>query len=65
MLKNSNYNNTKKTEINRSKRSTLVHPKLPGVGGGGYSLTRGHWGCAAGWGRIFTTGLTIIELHFH
>ena len=38
MLKNSNYNNTKKTEINRSKRSTLVHPKLPGVGGGGGTL---------------------------
>ena len=32
MLKNSNYNNTKKTETNRSKRSTLVHPKLPGGG---------------------------------
>ena len=32
--------------------------KSPG-GGGGYSLIRGYWGCAAGWGRIFTTGLTI------
>ena len=21
--------------------------------------------CAAGWGRIFTTGLTIMELHFY
>ena len=28
VLKNSNYNNTKKTETKRSKRSTLVHPKL-------------------------------------
>ena len=28
MLKNSNYNKTKKTETKRSKRSTLVHPKL-------------------------------------
>ena len=28
MLKNSNYKNTKKTETKRSKRSTLVHPKL-------------------------------------
>ena len=25
-------------------------------GGGGYFK----WGCAAGWGRIFTTGLTIM-----
>ena len=33
MLKNSNYNNTKETETKRSKRSTLVHPKLPGGGG--------------------------------
>ena len=28
MLKNSNYENTKKTETKRSERSTLVHPKL-------------------------------------
>ena len=28
MLKNSNYNNTKKTETKWGKRSTLVHPKL-------------------------------------
>ena len=33
-------------------------------GGGGYFLIRGYWGCAAGWGRIFTTGLTIMGLHF-
>ena len=39
MLKNSNYNNTKKTETKRSKRSTLVHPKLPG-GGGGVTLLK-------------------------
>ena len=31
----------------------------PGGGGGGHFLIRGYWGCAAGWGRIFTTGLTI------
>ena len=28
MSKNSNYNNTKKTETKWGKRSTLVHPKL-------------------------------------
>ena len=31
---------------------------------GGYFPIRGYWGCAAGWGRIFTTGLTIMGLHF-
>ena len=33
-----------------------------GPGGGGeHFLIRGYWGCAAaGWGRIFTTGLTIM-----
>ena len=34
------------------------------VGGGGYFLIRG-CGCAAGWDRIFTTGLTIMGSHFH
>ena len=24
----------------------------------------GFWGCTAGWDRIFTTGLTVIELQF-
>ena len=33
-------------------------------GGGGYFLIRGYWGFAAGWGRIFTTGLTIMGLYF-
>ena len=32
--------------------------------GWGYLLIRGYWGCAAGWGRIFATGLTIMGLHF-
>ena len=32
--------------------------------GGGYFLVKDYWGCAAGWGRIFTTGLTIMGLHF-
>ena len=25
---------------------------------GEFFLVRDYWGCAAGWGRIFTTGLT-------
>ena len=33
-------------------------------GGGGYFLVKDYWGCAAGWGRIFTTGLTIMGSHF-
>ena len=33
-------------------------------GGGGYFLVKDYWGCAARWGRIFTTGLTIMGLHF-
>ena len=33
-------------------------------GGGGYFLVKDYWGCAAGWGRIFTTGLNIMGLHF-
>ena len=32
--------------------------------GGGYFLVKGYWGYAAGWGRIFETGLTIMGLHF-
>ena len=32
--------------------------------GGGLLLVKDYWGCDAGWGRIFTTGLTIMGLHF-
>ena len=32
--------------------------------GGGHFLIRGEWGCAAGWGHIFTTGVTIMGLQF-
>ena len=35
-----------------------------GGGGEGYFLVVGLWGCAAGWGRIFMTGLTITGLYF-
>ena len=38
-------------------RETMINPW-------GYFLVKGYWGCAAGWGLIFTTGLTIMELHF-
>ena len=31
---------------------------------GGHSPVMGYWGCAAGWGRIFTTRLTIIGSPF-
>ena len=35
-----------------------------GLGGGGYFPVKDYWGCATGWGHIFTTGLTIMGLHF-
>ena len=31
---------------------------------GGHSLVMGYWGCAAVWGHIFTTRLTIMESPF-
>ena len=34
------------------------------AGGGEYFLAKGYWRYAAGWGRIFTTGLTIMGLHY-
>ena len=48
----------------REKRAVTYNLMTPGGGGGGYFLVNGYWGCAAGWGRIFTTGLTIMELNF-
>ena len=30
----------------------------------GHFLVIGYWGCAAGWGGIFTAGLTIMESPF-
>ena len=49
--------------------STSVRPSRGGGGGGGGGLggflVIGQWGCAAGWGRIFRAGLTIMGLHFH
>ena len=43
----------------------ICNDQLTGIiPGGGYSLVKGCWGCVAGWGRIFTTGLTIIGYIF-
>ena len=35
-----------------------------GGGGGAYFLVMGYWGCATGWGHIFTTLLTIMGSSF-
>ena len=49
------------TYLNFSFPFSQVHPKPGGWGGGGgYFLVKDYWGCAAGWGHIFTTGLTIM-----
>ena len=46
-------------------RWLLIEPGGRGVGGGGLLPSNlGLWGCAAGWGRIFMTGLTITGLYF-
>ena len=42
----------------------LCHPFSPMPASGGYFLVKGYWPCAAGLGRIFTAGLTIMGLHF-
>ena len=44
---------------------TVLSPKSGGGrrGVGGYFLIRGQWGCAAVWGPILTTGLTIMGSH--
>ena len=48
-------------EINQIYRIPgAPEPEIPG----GYFLVKDYWGCAAGWGRIFTTGLNIMGLHF-
>ena len=45
----------------KTKKTTI---KLNVPEGGEYFLEKDYWGCAAGWGRIFTTGLTVMGLHF-
>ena len=49
--------------INLKPNVIYLQAYVPG-GGGGYSLIRGYWGCAAGWGRVFRAELTIMGLHF-
>ena len=45
--------------------NTVMHKfSLLSTRGEGYFLIRGYWGCVAGWGRIFTTRLTIMRSHF-
>ena len=51
--------NIKQSSLVRSLLSTMV-PE--GGGGGCYFPVKGYWGCAAGGGRIFTTGLIILGL---
>ena len=41
----------------------LLSSACMGGAGGGYFFIRGSWGCAAEWGRIFTTGLTVMGSH--
>ena len=53
------------TKTSPKHEASAKRELLPGVGGGGeHFLVTGLWGCAARWGRIFTTGLTIMGLHF-
>ena len=42
-----------------SKKKELETDLVPG---GEYFLVKDYWGCAAGWGRIFTNGLTIFYM---
>ena len=42
----------------------LCHPFSPMPAPEGYFLVKGYWRCAAGWGCIFTTGLTIMGYIF-
>ena len=46
--------------VKRILSSTIIRRAIENARGrgGGYSLTRGYCGCAAGWGRIFTTRVT-------
>ena len=40
--------------------SVIRHPSSLRGRGGGHFLAMGYWGCAAEWGLIFTTGMTIM-----
>ena len=43
---------------------TAYLEKIAFTSGEGYFLVKDYWGCATRWGRIFTTGLNIMGLHF-
>ena len=47
--------------VSATTKKPTINAKPPG---GGALLSNGLLGCAAGWGRIFTTGLTIMGLPF-
>ena len=64
--------NREKVEVNKNTNRRSQYPAMWEIssrqdrpGGGGYFLEIGLWGCAAGWGCIFTAGLTIMGLYFH
>ena len=63
-----------KVEVNKNTNRRSQYPAMWEIsstqdrlrgGGGGYILVIVLWGCTAGWGCIFTTGLTIMGLYFH
>ena len=47
-----------------SNCNKACHSRIGLYSPGGYFLVKDYWGCAAGWGHIFTFGLTIMGLHF-
>ena len=50
---------------NYVRKTRISFPGGGGVGGrGGLLLINGQMGMSAGWGRIFTTGLSIMGFHF-
>ena len=62
--KKSRSTKTQIGEVNIQQcRKSLARKIDPGEEG--YFLVIGLWGCAAGWGCIFTTGLTTMGLYFH
>ena len=50
--------------VESAKVSDINHLVISRPGGGGVWIVIGYWGCAAGWGRIFTARLTIMRSSF-
>ena len=66
-LRNQNKHKNKKSINNKGTNKgipSVDEMEQAWPGRGGYFLVKEYWGCAAGWGRIFTSGLTIMGLHF-